>query len=221
MSDITERNGHEEFGPSEMVEVLETQVKSLENNLERTRENYQGRISRMQEEHTRSIDRYQARISELTSVEQGEAILRMEQAEAKAERAQEMISDYRGRAQQAESDKARALASVEGHADIHPEDPRVLHIWKKAHRIASSEGFCTEYDKIADALGIPDIEQEYSGEVTVVFNGTVTIPVSGFASRADIANGDIEPDIDTSDILENVDSYNVEWTIESYDITAE
>lgn len=227
----------EQFGPSEMVEVLQEKVTRLETELagaeiarnqlidqheatlDNAREQHTRVINRQHEEHREMVTRYDARVAELTDTPQGEAVLRMESAEAKAERAQEMVNQYRGRVQQAESDKARALASVEGHDDIHPEDPRVMHIWKKAHRIATSEGFCQEYDKIADGLGIPDIEQEYEGEVTINFSGTVTVPVSGTANRREIADGDIEPNIDTSDIIENIDTYELDWSIESYDIT--
>lgn len=214
------------------VQDLETQVQAEEQRrqmlidqheatLNNAREQHTRTVGRQHDEHRAIVARYDERVTALTATEQGEAIKRMEEAEAKTVRAQEMMTQYRGRAEQAESETRRAWASVDGSGPLEPSDPRIMHVWEKAHRIATSEGFCQEYDKIAEGLGVPDMEMDYSGEVTVTFSGTVTIPVSGRANRRDIADGDIEPDIDTSDILENVNSYDFDYEVESYDISAD
>jgi hypothetical protein len=167
------------------------------------------------------IDAKRERLDEILATDQGRAwsevhdmTRQVETWKTQAERAEE-------RARQAEADKAEALASVNGGENIHPEDPRVLHIWEKAHRIASAGGFCSEYDRIAEALGVPDMEMDYCGSVEVSFSGTVSIPVSGRASRREIAEGDIDPDFDLSEIVENIDTYNLDYSVESVEIEAD
>jgi hypothetical protein len=145
----------------------------------------------------------------------------MEQAEQAREHALAQTERWRGLAEQANSDRDKALASVEGGEDIHPSDPRVMHIWRKASRIATTQGFCAEYDRIAEALGIPDIEIAYTGYISVSYSGTVSVPVSGTADRSDIANGNVDFDIDKDDILENLDSYSFSWEVEEVEIEAE
>lgn len=230
---------NDQFSPPEMVEVLQQKVNELETKLEseehtrhmlidqheatlnNAREQHTRTVGRQHDEHRATVARYDERVTALTATEQGEAIKRMEEAEAKTEQARDMVTQYRGRVEQAESEARRAWASVDGSGPLEASDPRLLHLWEKAHRIATSEGFCQEYDKIAEGLGVPDIEIDYSGEVTVTFSGSVTIPVSGRANRRDIADGEIEPDIDTSDIIENVNSYDFDYEVESYDISAD
>lgn len=230
---------NDQFSPPEMVEMLQQKVQDLEAQvqaeerrkadlinqheatLNNAREQHTRTVGRQHDEHRATVARYDERVQALTDTDQGQAVLRMEDAEAKANQARDLVTQYRGRVEQAESEARRAWASVDGSGPLEPSDPRLLHVWEKAHRIATSEGFCQEYDKIAEGLGVPDIEIDYSGEVTVTFSGTVTIPVSGRANRRDIADGDIEPDIDTSDIVENMDRHEFDYEIESYDISAD
>jgi hypothetical protein len=148
-----------------------------------------------------------------------EAIQRMERAEQVAEASIERTEVYKKRAEAAEEDKRKALESVEG-GPIHPDDPRVMHIWEKASRVATAGGFCAEYDRIAESLGIPSIEVDYEGWVTVSFSGSATIPISGRATRSDITDGDIvHSEIDGNDVIQAIDMYELSYDIEEIDVS--
>ena len=49
-------------------------------------------------------------------------------------------------------------------------DERLTPIWDKAAEAAEENGFCPEYDKLANSLGIPGRERLYRGVVEVRFN---------------------------------------------------
>jgi hypothetical protein len=199
-------------------EAIREEMANAEARVDEMRKSYREQINTQTERWQADVNAKRERINEILETDQGQAWTEVEHMKRQVEAWQAQAERAEARATQAEADKAEALASVAGGDNIHPEDPRVLHIWEKAHRIASGAGFCSEYDRIAEALGVPDLEQDYSGTVEVSFSGTVTVPVSGRASRREIAEGDIEPDFDTSEIIENIDTYNLDWSIEGYEI---
>ena len=49
-------------------------------------------------------------------------------------------------------------------------DERLTPIWDRAAEKATEEGFCPEYERITEALGIPGRERSYRGVVTIQFN---------------------------------------------------
>lgn len=49
-------------------------------------------------------------------------------------------------------------------------DDRLMPIWDAAALAAQDEGFCSEYDRLANRLGIPGRERLYRGTVSVTFN---------------------------------------------------
>jgi hypothetical protein len=86
-------------------------------------------------------------------------------------------------------------------ADMEADDPRLAHLWEKAYRYASSAGFCAEFERIADALGIPQQEIAWTGTAYIDVTVSVPVPVSGMANRAYINDGDVE--------VEDVDKYAI------------
>ena len=182
-------------------EATREEIANAEKRTEELREAYRERFATNSERWQAEVNAKQERIDTILATEQGQAwtevqhmTRQVEAWKAQAERADE-------RTTRAEAEKAEALASVAGGDNIHPEDPRVLHIWEKAHRIASGAGFCSEYDRIAEALGVPDLEQDYEGYAEVHFSGTVSVPISGRATRREIAEGEVHADLDRSDII--------------------
>ena len=93
-------------------------------------------------------------------------------------------------------------------ADIEPNDPRVQPTWRKARRIADNAGFCEEFDKIAEGLGIPQREYEWHAMREHSVTLRVPLPVSGIATAQEVRNGDYEEadlpdDYDTADALKD------------------
>ncbi len=187
----------------------------------RTRDLAEHRHNERHERNEAQRERLQALLDEIRATDIGEAYEAKTNAEAQVTHANERAERARQIADQALTEKVRALASVEGGDDIHPEDPRVRHIWRRASRIASANGFCQEYDKIASGLGLPELEFDYSGDVSVRVSAYVSIPVSGQATREDIANNDIADQITTDDIIENLDRYTIEWEIDEVNVELE
>lgn len=199
-------------------EAIRQELANAEASKDELRQSYREQIQAQLERWQAEVTRRQDRLDEILATEQGQAWTEVTHLRRQVEAWKEQAERAEERTRQAEADKAEALASVAGSDNIHPEDPRVLHIWEKAHRIATSAGFCSEYDRIAEALGVPDLEQDYSGTAEVRFRGTVNVPISGRASRREIADGDVSPDLDTGEILENLDTYDIDWEIEGYEI---
>ncbi len=169
-------------------EATREEIANAEKRTEELREAYRERFATTTERWQAEVNAKQERIDTILATEQGQAwtevqhmTRQVEAWKAQAERADE-------RTTRAEAEKAEALASVAGGDNIHPEDPRVLHIWEKAHRIA-------------EALGVPDLEQDYEGYAEVHFSGTVSVPISGRATRREIAEGEVHADLDRSDII--------------------
>jgi len=242
--DITTSNGHEEiatdgFGPSELVTALQITVNDLTAQLEQSRQVAQEQAERAEAERTELIDahrermdnrleRYQAfvdekqaRIDAILETDQGKAWTEVADMKRQVERATNQVERAMERAKQAEASAERAWESVNGSLDIDPRDPRVAHIWRKAARIASHAGFCTEYDRIADALGIPEVEFDYSGYVSVRVSAYVSVPVSGTATRQEIADGEVDWSIDNDDIVSQMDGDSIEWEVDEVDISTD
>lgn len=239
--DITEQNAHEEiatdgFGEPELVQALRLTIDNLERNLEQSRatareqaeqaeaerartiEHYQDRLNNQRDRWQADVDEKVAKIDSILATDQGQAYADIENWKRQVERHEELTERYKERAMEALLDKQKALESVEG-GPIHPEDPRVMHIWEKAHRIATAGGFCSEFDRISNALGIPEIEIDYTGYVTVSYSGTVSLPISGRATREAIADGDVvHGEIDSGDIVDNIDRYELNWEIEEIEV---
>ena len=242
--EITLNNGHEEitsdgFGPSEMVEALQITVNRLTEELQQSRDVAQREAERAETERAELIqihnermdtrlqrwqadrDEKQARIDAILETDQGKAYAEVEDMKRQVERATAQVERAIERAKQAEEEKHRAWNSVHGSPDIDPRDPRVAHIWRKASRIATSAGFCTEYDRIADALGLPEVEFDYYGTVSVRMSAYVSVPVSGTATRAQIADSEVDWEIDNDAILENLSSHAIEWEVDEVEIEAD
>lgn len=223
----------------ETIVTLNNKVQELQANADSRNENLRAEIARMEEQNTNLRNHYnerlettrerwqadadekQTRIDEILGTDVGEAWQKIRDTDRNAQRAIESAQRWQGLAEQAESEKRKALESVNGGDNIHPEDPRVLHIWEKAHRIATTQGFCQEYDRIAEALGIPELAIDYSGSVTVNFSGSVTIPISGMATRQEIQDGDVTADIDASEVINNIDAYDLDYSIEEIEVDAD
>jgi len=120
-----------------------------------------------------------------------------------------------------DSERARLL-----NVDIEADDPRVAELWRKAYRYANHAGFCSEFERIAEALGIPAMEIDWHGTAVVDVTVSVNVPVSGTAPRTDISNGDLDEYaaamIDGDDIAEALNDGNSfsrwligEWSVQS------
>jgi len=223
---------------NQLINELNREVRKLTNELEQSREvareeaqraenrrtelkaYFEERMNTQRDRWYAEVQAKQERIEAILATDQGTAYTEVQDMKRQVERAEERATRAEGRAIQAERDRDHALASVAGGEDIHPSDPRVAHIWRKASRMATSAGFCTEYDKIADALGLPDIEFDYSGYVSVRVSAYVSVPVSGTATRREIADGEVDWSIDNSDILSEMDSDSIEWEVDEVEIEA-
>ena len=237
--DITNQNGHEEATPEEIEQALRAEVERLTNEIQQSREvareeaeraearrnetraYLEERMNALRERLSGEIQAKQDRLDQILATDQGKAWAEVEEMKRQVTRAEEFAERYKGRMTQAESDRDRALASVAGGEDIHPADPRVAHIWRKASRLATSNQFCSEYDKIAEALGLPEVEFDYSGYVSARVSAYVSVPVSGRATRRQIADGDIADEIDTDDILQALDSSDIEYDIDEVNVEAD
>jgi hypothetical protein len=225
--------------PNETEMALRAEVTRLANELEQSREvareeseraenrrtelkaHFEERMNTQRDRWYAEVQAKQERIEAILATDQGTAYTEVADMKRTAERAEERALRSDGRAHQAEQDRDRALASVAGGEDIHPSDPRVAHIWRKASRLATSAGFCSEYDKIADALGLPEVEFDYSGYVSVRVSGYVSVPVSGTATRTQISDAELDYDIDIDDILGELNSDTIEWDIDEVNIEAD
>jgi hypothetical protein len=237
--EITINNAHEETTTEEREAALTAEVERLTTALAQShdiareqarvaearrdelRTHYEERMATLRERYNAEAIAKQERLDALLETDQGKAYTDIEDMKRQVERAEARAERLHGLAIQAERDRDHALASVAGGEDIHPSDPRVAHIWRKASRIATSNGYCTEYDKIAEALGLPEVEFDYSGYVSVRVSAYVSVPVSGTATRRDIADGEVEWSIDESDIIEEMNSDTIEWEVDEVNIEAD
>jgi hypothetical protein len=238
MSDITINNAHQEANREELEMVLRAEVTRLANELDQSREvareeaeraenrrtelkNYfEERLTTQRERWHGEVQAKQERIDAMLQTDQGIAYAEVEDMKRQVTRAEERATRAEERARESQVEQERAWASVNGSPDIEPKDPRVAHIWRKAARIATAAGFCTEYDRIADALGLPEVEFDYDGSVSVRVSAYVTVPVSGTATRQEIADGEVDWSISNDDIVAELDGDMIEWEVDEVDISA-
>jgi hypothetical protein len=236
--EITLNNAHEEATEAELEMVLRAEVTRLANELEQSREvareeaeraenrrielkdYFEERMSAQRDRFIGEVQAKQERIDAMMETDQGKAYAEVEDMKRQVERASAQVERALERAKHAEAEKERAWESVNGSLDIDPKDPRVAHIWRKAARIATGAGFCTEYDRIADALGLPEVEFDYSGYVSVRVTAYVSVPVSGTATRQEIADGEVDWSIDNDDIVSELDGDSIEWEVDEVEISA-
>jgi hypothetical protein len=237
--EITINNAHEETTSEERETALRAEVERLTADLIASRESaheesraaearrddlrthYDERMTTLRDRLMGEVQAKQERLEDLLGTEQGQAWAEVESMKREVERMTARAELALERAKQAEEEKNRAWESVNGSQDIDPKDPRVAHIWRKASRIATSAGFCTEYDRIADALGLPEVEFDYYGTVSVRMSAYVSVPVSGTATRAQIADSEVDWEIDNDAILENLSSHAIEWEVDEVEIEAD
>jgi hypothetical protein len=98
-------------------------------------------------------------------------------------------------------------------AQVEGSDPRLTEFWAQAKRVADNAGFCTEFDRIAQALGGPVRQLDWSGEVDVTFTLTVSVPVGGTATPEEVENHTMDYDVDSYNVLEAIKSVveNMTW----------
>jgi hypothetical protein len=154
-----------------------------------------------------------------TVEEQRATISNMETETARvAERYSAHLSDLRSR-----------IASLENER-IDVNDARIAHHWRKASRIASNAGFCSEYERVAESIGLEPVEHRFTATATLAVMVHVPIDVVGNAHRSDITSGEIDADnIDTTidreavatvliEHLANSDVNSVLWSVDDYSI---
>ena len=181
-------------------------------------------VDRMRNSHQERYQEQQEIVNAMRNTDQGQARMDLDNANKRVETYAQQVNEYRGRMEQAENEKRRALASAEG-GPIHPEDHRVMHIWEKASRIASSQGYCNEYETIAESLGIPSVAIEWSGVAEVEVTMRISVASSGEADRADIASNEVDFGIDNETVIEAIkhqidelSHYDFEWEMGSIEI---
>lgn len=110
---------------------------------------------------------------------------------------------------------------------IEGSDARLTDFWSKAERVASNAGFCSEYDRMADALGGPARMLEWEGYTSVTLSLTFTVPVSGVATPAEIDEHTMSYDMDDDTVLEHAKEYlsdarswyvSNDWTTDDSDL---
>jgi hypothetical protein len=202
-------------------EVAREQAERAQARLDEMRSHYDERLITQRDRYHGEIQAKQERIEALLATDQGQAYAEVEDMKRQVERATIQVERANERARQAEAEKAQAWESVRGAEDINPNDPRVAHIWRKASRIATQAQFCSEFDRIASALGLPEVEFDYSGEVGVSVTAYVNVPVSGTATRAQIADGEADWEIDASDILEQLTVHSISYEVDEVNIEAD
>jgi hypothetical protein len=75
------------------------------------------------------------------------------------------VAELRATVERLTSQLAAARAPI---TDV--TDERLAPIWERAASVAEDEGFCPEYERLANGLGIPGRERTYRGIVNVSFN---------------------------------------------------
>jgi hypothetical protein len=229
--DITINNAHEE-SPEVIIEVLRRELEQsrevareeaerAENRRTELKDYFEERMNTQRERYAGELTAKQERIDAILATDQGTAYAEVEDMKRQVARADERATRAVERARESQVEQERAWASVNGSPDIEAKDPRVAHIWRKAARIATGAGFCTEYDRIADALGLPEVEFHYDGSVSVRVSAYVTVPVSGTATRREIADGEVDWSISNDDIVSELDGDMIEWEVDEVNIEAD
>ena len=212
---------------------LEANHSALEQRKARSDEAYETRLSRFQEqvhaETERVATQWHERIAEIRAeleaiqgTDLGHAQQAVTTAEARASNAERAQAQAEQQMRLAETKAREALASVEGTGRISVDDPRIAWIWRKSARLATRFQFCSEYDKIAEAMGVPEHMVSWTGYAEVEINHTVTVPISGTSSRSEMANGNQDYEISPEDVLkalQNIEEvYN--WRVQDVEINS-
>ena len=110
-------------------------------------------------------------------------------------------------------------------SQIDGDDSRLSDFWDKARRIAEHAGFCTEYDKIAVALGGPARMLDWSGTVDVTVTVTVPVRVGGTATPEEIENHTMDYEVDDWDVhealkdrMETLTRYDLDSETDTYSL---
>lgn len=81
----------------------------------------------------------------------------------------------------------RAASQDEPEQITDASDPRLREIWKRAAAVAAAEGYCPEYDRIAQQIGAPTREELNPPAPTpVLARFTVTLRVPAFTYTQDV-----------------------------------
>ena len=97
-------------------------------------------------------------------------------------------------------------------------DARLVPFWDKARRIATSAGYCGEFDRIASALGGPQRRLSWEGAVSVEVTVSVDVPVSGIDGYQDVQDGDVNYDITSHDVAEALSEADIShWDVTDFD----
>ena len=111
------------------------------------------------------------------------------------------------------------------YSQIEGDDHRLTDFWEKARRIAEHAGFCTEYDKIATALGGPARRLDWSGVVNVTVTVTVPVPVGGTATPEEVENHTMDYEVDEWYVLDalremvpNMSQYDLDHEEDRYSL---
>ena len=92
------------------------------------------------------------------------------------------------------------------------DDIRLETFWEKAGRIADHADFCSEYDRMAEAMGGPRRERDYDVQVSVTVEIIINTSVS--ATDNEGAETAAEEQIDTDYILSHIRDYGIsDWEI--------
>ena len=110
-------------------------------------------------------------------------------------------------------------------SQIDGDDARLTDFWEKARRIAEHAGFCTEYDKIAVALGGPARMLDWSGTVDVTVTITVPVRVGGTATPDEVENHTMDYEVDEWDVhealkdrMETLTRYDLDHETDTYSL---
>ena len=110
-------------------------------------------------------------------------------------------------------------------SQIDGDDSRLTDFWDKARRIAEHAGFCTEYDKIAVALGGPARMLDWSGTVDVTVTVTVPVRVGGTATPEEVENHTMDYEVDEWDVhealkdrMETLTRYDLDHETDTYSL---
>lgn len=125
---------------------------------------------------------------------------------------QSSIREYRNAA--AEDTRYRETVELRQQlADARVSNSReaiMKEMMERAAEIAEQEGFCSEYDRLADALGYEGRERDW----TVYVDVSMTVPVSVRATSSDTAREVTESEVDDA-IRDYLHSNSCTWSVDT------
>ena len=99
------------------------------------------------------------------------------------------------------------------------DDTRLETFWEKAGRIADHANFCTEYDRLAEAMGGPRRERDYEVDVYVTITLRMTQDVRSTSDED--AQDAVHDLLSSDDIIEHVRANGLDdddWEITSTEV---